>query len=85
MRRKTNQNVLISAAAKGSIWTRLSFLVMGTGCVRYKQYVRGLIYFLTEIGFFYFLSHLHEVSLHLIAKSILIQKSCPPTPQTLNI
>ena len=54
MRRKTNQNVLISAAAKGSIWTRLSFLVMGTGCVRYKQYVRGLIYFLTEIGFFYF-------------------------------
>lgn len=54
MRRKTTQNVLISAAAKGSIWTRLSFLVMGTGCVRYKQYVRGLIYFLTEIGFFYF-------------------------------
>lgn len=54
MRRKTNKNVLISAAAKGSIWTRLSFLVMGTGCVRYKQYVRGLIYFLTEIGFFYF-------------------------------
>lgn len=54
MRRKINQNVLISAAAKGSIWTRLSFLVMGTGCVRYKQYVRGLIYFLTEIGFFYF-------------------------------
>ena len=38
MRRKTDQNVLISAAAKGSIWTRLSFLVMGTGCVRYKQY-----------------------------------------------
>ena len=54
MRRKTNQNVLISAAAKGSIWTRLSFFVMGTGCVRYKQYVRGLIYFLTEIGFFCF-------------------------------
>lgn len=54
MRRKTNPNVLVSAAAKGSIWTRLSFLVMGTGCVRYKQYIRGLIYFLTEIGFFYF-------------------------------
>lgn len=54
MRRKRNQNVLVSAAAKGSIWTRLSFLVMGTGCVRYKQYARGLIYFLTEIGFFHF-------------------------------
>lgn len=54
MRRKTNQNILISAATKGSIWTQLSFFVMGAGCVRYKQYVRGLIYFLTEIGFFYF-------------------------------
>ena len=54
MRRKTNPNVLVSAAAKGSIWTRLSFLVMGAGCVRYKQYIRGLIYFLTEVGFFYF-------------------------------
>ena len=54
MRRKINQNPLISAAAKGSIWTRLSFLVMGAGCIRYKRYVRGLIYFLTEIGFFYF-------------------------------
>ena len=54
MRRKTNPNVLVCAAAKGSIWTRLSFLVMGAGCVRYKQYIRGLIYFLTEVGFFYF-------------------------------
>ena len=54
MRRKTNPNVLVYAAAKGSIWTRLSFLVMGAGCVRYKQYIRGLIYFLTEVGFFYF-------------------------------
>lgn len=54
MRRKTNPNVLVSAAAKGNIWTRLSFLVMGAGCVRYKQYIRGLIYFLTEVGFFYF-------------------------------
>ncbi len=54
MRRKTNPNVLVYAAAKGSIWTRFSFLVMGAGCVRYKQYIRGLIYFLTEVGFFYF-------------------------------
>lgn len=54
MRRKTDPNVLVSAATRGSTWTRLSFFVMGTGCVRYKQYIRGLIYFLTEIGFFYF-------------------------------
>ena len=45
MRRNAKQNILISAAAKGSFWTRLSFFIMGTGCIRYKQYVRGLIYF----------------------------------------
>ena len=54
MRRKNRPSALFSAAAKGSIWTRLSFLIMGAGCIRYKQYARGLIYVLTEIGFFYF-------------------------------
>lgn len=51
------QNILVCAAARGSIWTRLSFLVMGTGCIRYKQYARGMIYLLTQIGFFYFLQN----------------------------
>ena len=54
MHRKMNPNVLVSAAIKGNLWTRLSFFIMGTGCVRYKQYIRGLIYFLTEIGFINF-------------------------------
>ena len=54
MRRKTKQNILICAAAKGSIWTRLSFIIMGSGCICYKQYVRGLIYLLTQIGFAFF-------------------------------
>lgn len=48
------QNVLIRAATKGSFWTRLSFAVMGTGCIRYRQYARGLIYLLSQIGFFFF-------------------------------
>ena len=54
MRRKNRPSTLFSAATKGSIWTRLSFFIMGAGCIRYKQYARGLIYVLTEIGFFYF-------------------------------
>lgn len=54
MRRNVKPNVLLQAAAEGNLWTRMSFLVMGTGCIRCKQYVRGLIYLFTEIGFFFF-------------------------------
>ena len=54
MRRKSKQNILICAAAKGSLWTRLSFLVMGAGGIRYKQYMRGLLYLLSQIGFILF-------------------------------
>lgn len=54
MRRNGVSNVLLRAAARGSFWTRLSFIVMGTGCIRYKQYVRGLIYLVSQIGFFFF-------------------------------
>ena len=54
MRGNQKQNVLICAVTKGSFWTRLSFVVMGTGCIRYKQYVRGLIYLLSQVGFFFF-------------------------------
>lgn len=54
MRRNPKRNILICAAAKGSLWTRLSFLVMGVGCIRYKQYVRGILYLLMQIAFFVF-------------------------------
>ena len=57
MRKNAKQNILISAAAKGGFWTQLSFFIMGTGCIRYKQYVRGLFYLLTQIGFFCFLKN----------------------------
>lgn len=54
MHRNSKRNTLICAAAKGSFWTRLSFLVMGAGCIRYKQYVRGMLYLFMQIGFVLF-------------------------------
>ena len=54
MRKKSKQNILLCAASKGSLWTRLSFVIMGAGCFRYKQYIRGLIYFIIQIGFAFF-------------------------------
>ena len=57
MRRKTNHNILLCAAVKGSLWTRLSFAVMGAGCIRYKQYARGLMYLLIQVGFIFFFNH----------------------------
>lgn len=54
MRGNEKHTVLICAAKKGSFWTRLSFVVMGAGCIRYRQYARGLLYFLSQIGFFFF-------------------------------
>ena len=54
MRREMKRHILLDAAAGGSLWTRLSFLVMGAGCIRYRQFVRGAAYLLSEIGFFLF-------------------------------
>lgn len=54
MGKKTKHNFLLCAAADGSFWTRLSFVVMGAGCIRHRQYVRGLLYFSIQIGFFFF-------------------------------
>ncbi len=54
MKRKSTQNVLLRAAREGGFFTRLSFLVMGAGCIRCRQYAGGLLYLLTQIGFFFF-------------------------------
>lgn len=54
MRGNSKRNILIYAAARGSLWTRLSFLVMGAGCIRYKQYARGILYLLTQVLFVFF-------------------------------
>lgn len=55
MHKEPKQRVLFCAATQGSVWTRLSFFVMGVGCIRYRQYVRGLLYLLIQIGFVFFL------------------------------
>lgn len=47
--------VIRCAAAKGDVFTRLSFLVMGAGCFRCGQLVRGLLYLLSEVFFVIFL------------------------------
>lgn len=65
MGRTTKHDILICAAAKGSIWTRLSFVVMGAGCIRYKQYIRGLIYLFTQIAFYFFF---HNFALQYLCK-----------------
>lgn len=54
MHGNSKRNILVCAATKGSMWTRLSFLVMGVGCIRYKQFARGIIYLLIQIGFVFF-------------------------------
>ena len=54
MHREGKRYILADAAARGSLWTRLSFLVMGAGCIRYKQFVRGAAYLLSEVGFIFF-------------------------------
>ncbi len=55
MRKESKRNVLYYAASQGSIWTRLSFFIMGAGCIRYKQYIRGILYLLLQIGFILFI------------------------------
>jgi arabinogalactan oligomer/maltooligosaccharide transport system permease protein len=45
-----------TAFAQGDWRTRLSFLIMGWGCLTRGQYVRGLIYLLAEVVFISFMS-----------------------------
>lgn len=39
---------------EGDAYTRLSFVVMGAGCIRRRQYLKGLLYFAFEVLFFAF-------------------------------
>ncbi len=57
MQKESKRNILLCAAKKGSIWTRMSSVVMGAGCIRYGQYIRGLLYFLMQIGFVLFIKN----------------------------
>lgn len=48
-------NNLKDAAMDGDVWTRISFLIMGTGLLARHQIIRGCLYLLFEIVFFVFL------------------------------
>lgn len=49
-----NENVS-SIFVKGDLFTKLSFLIMGLGNIVRGQFVKGLLYLVSEIGFIYFL------------------------------
>ena len=46
---------LFTIFTKGDIFTKLSFLIMGLGNIARKQFVKGLLYLVSEIVFIYFL------------------------------
>ncbi|MDR3120936.1 MAG: sugar ABC transporter permease [Clostridiales bacterium] len=43
------------AARFGDIATRLSFVLMGFGCVARRQFIKGLLFFAVEIGYLFYL------------------------------
>ena len=51
-----NKENIVSIFKDGDIFTKLSFLIMGLGNIARKQFVKGLIYLVCEIGFIYFLA-----------------------------
>ena len=53
---KRKKENIFSIFAKGDIFTKLSFLIMGIGNLARKQFVKGLLYLVSEIGFIYFLA-----------------------------
>jgi arabinogalactan oligomer/maltooligosaccharide transport system permease protein len=54
---------VVSAAAEGDWKTRLSFLLMGLGLVTRHQIVRGILYFLYELIFIFFMVRIGGPSL----------------------
>lgn len=43
------------AFAKGDIWTKLSFFILGIGHIRRKQFVKGILFFIVEVVFIIFI------------------------------
>lgn len=52
------KNDILSIFIQGDIFTRLSFLIMGSANLARKQIVKGLMYLGCEIGFIYFLMNI---------------------------
>lgn len=51
---KSRENIF-SIFKNGDVFTKLSFLIMGLGNIARKQFVKGLIYLVCEVGFIAFL------------------------------
>lgn len=54
MSQPNNTNALFTPLIKGDIPTKLSYLIMGLGCVCHGQIIKGLIYFSIQILFILF-------------------------------
>ncbi len=55
MSQPKNTTSLFTPLIKGDIPTKLSYLIMGLGCLCHGQIIKGLLYLLTEILFVFFL------------------------------
>ena len=52
---KAKNEKIFSIFMKGDLFTKLSFLIMGLGNIVRGQFVKGLLYLVSEVGFIYFL------------------------------
>jgi len=54
-----DKNISVKNAIKfGDIWTRLSMLVMGSGLFMHKQKIKGVLVFLCELAFIFYMATL---------------------------
>ena len=44
---------LFTPLIKGDVPTKLSYVVMGFGCVLHRQIIKGILYFLSQLGFIF--------------------------------
>ncbi len=54
-RLKKQSTNIFSVFAKGDVLTKLSFLIMGSANIARKQFLKGVIYLITEVAFIYYM------------------------------
>lgn len=52
----TNQYALKNCVSKGDTWTKLSMILMGSGLFQHKQKIKGVIVFVLEVAFIFFMA-----------------------------
>ncbi len=50
------KNTVAAAVLKGDLWTRLSMIFMGAGLFGHKQKIKGIIVFVIELAFIFFMA-----------------------------